>query len=373
MAHVTSLEKVITLLMLCTLFTGANANDQEAYDWATALTLESISNLEGGNKTGTRNLANLDVSLAIDTQSAGWWNNGTVFGYLLGTYGKPPSELTGEFQTLSNIEAYDNLTLYEVWYQHSFADGAVKLLAGLHDYNSTFYSLESAGLFTLSSFGIGPDVAQVGPSIFPTTAAAIHLTLAHNDQYFLLAAYDGIPGDPAHPRGTHVVLKKSDGILTAMELGLAQEKNYKFGVGGWETSSEVESPVDGNLLDENRGYYLIGEKYFTENLAAFFQYSRADTHKNQLEVYSGVGVTYSEIWVDDDSVGIGYAQAKNGSAFLSANPDLLAAENIIELTYARPLMDKLHLQTSLYYVENPSMNPVLDNSVALGIRLYIDL
>ena len=351
----------------------ANAEDEQAYTWSTTLTLESISNLHGGVKTGTRNLANLDVSLTADTESAGWWNNGTWFAYVLGTYGKPPSELTGELQTLSNIEAYDNLTLYEFWYQHSFLDGAVKLFAGLHDYNSTFYSLESASLFSLSSLGIGPEAAQAGTSIFPTAAATVHLALSHNDQYFLLAAYDGIAGDPAHPHGTHVVFKKSDGILTAAEWGFAQEKNYKFGLGGWQTSAEVENPVDGTLVDDNNGYYLIGEKYFTENLAVFFQYGRAASRKNQVDVYSGTGITYSGFWVDDDSVGVGYARAKNSSAFLRENADLLSAETIVEMTYARPLTEKISFQTSVYYLEHPSMDPMVDNAVALGLRLYINL
>ena len=366
------LKKMIVYSLLWFMCVEVKADDNP-YEWATTLTLESISNLDGGNKKSTRNLANLDVSLTLDTQSLGWWDNGTWFTYILGTYGKPPSELTGELQTLSNIEAYDNISVYEFWYQHSFINGAIKLLVGLHDYNSTFYSLESAGLFTLSSLGIGADAAQAGTSIFPTTSSAIHLKLSHNNQYFLLAAYDGIPGDPSHPRGTHVKLKKSDGILTAVEWGFAQENNYKFGLGGWETSAEVESPIDGSLLEKNSGYYLIGEKYLSENLAVFFQYGRADKQKNQIDTYSGLGMTYSELCVEGDSVGLGYAQAKNGSAFLFANPDLLSNENIIELTYARPLMENLHFQSSLYYVKHPSMNPSLDNSVALGLRLYIDL
>ena len=367
------LKKLAVLSLLYVASSHVFAEDVEPYTWSNVLTLESLTNLQGGNKTGTRNLANLDLSLSVDTQSAGWWNDGTLFVYVLGTHGKPPSDLTGELQTLSNIEAYNNLTLYEFWYQQSFVEGAIKLLVGLHDYNSTFYSLDSAGLFALSSLGIGPDIAQIGPSIFPTTSAAIHLNLSHNDQYFLVAAYDGVPGDPEHRHGTHIVFKKSDGILTAVEWGFANEGNYKFGLGGWHTSAEVESPIDGNLIDKNVGYYVIGEKYLHEKLAVFFQYGRADKDKNQLSSYAGAGITYNELWVDDDEIGLGYARATNSSAFLNENPDLLSAETVVELTYARPLMEKLNFQTSIYYVENPSMDPEVDNSVALGVRLYIEL
>lgn len=368
------LKKLLVVFVLCvTSLNGFAEDDPAPYLWANVLTLESLSNLQGGIETGTRNLANLDLSLLVDTEAAGWWGKGTVFVYVLGTYGKPPSDLTGELQTLSNIQAYNNLTLYEFWYQHSFADGDVKLLFGLHDYNSTFYSLNSSALFTLSSLGIGPELAQVGPSIFPTTATAVHLTLSHKDQYFLLAVYDGVPGDPAHPHGTHVVYDKTDGLLTAAEWGFASEKKYKLAVGGWKTTAEVENPIDGSIGNSNQGYYLIGEKYFTENLAVFFQYGYADKEKNQLEIYSGAGITYSDLWAKEDSIGVGYARAQNSTEFLNANPDLLSAESVVELTYFRPIMEKVSVQASLYYVEHPSMAAELDNSLALGVRLYIEL
>jgi porin len=292
--------------------------------------------------------------------------------YVLGNYGKPPSELTGELQTLSNIEAENNLKIYELLYQHSFADDAVKLLVGLHDYNSTFYTLDTASLFSLSSLGIGPDIAQITPSIFPTTATAIHLTLSHEDQYFLLAVYDGIPGDPSHPHGTHIKFGKNDGLLTAEEWGFASEKNYKIALGGWQHTAEVENPIDGSLNKSNNGYYLIGEKYLTESFSVFFQYGHADGKKNQLETYVGLGMTYKNLWVDEDSIGVGYARAENSSAFLAVNSDLLSAETVVELTYYRPLMEKVSVQTSLYSVMHPGMSPDLDNSLALGLRLYIE-
>jgi porin len=366
------LKKLLILPLLCSAPLNAFAEETLPYTWVNTLTLESLSNLHGGVATGTRNLANLDLTLSVDTTSAGWWDDGTLFVYVLGNYGRPPSELTGELQTLSNIEADNNLKFYEFWYQHSFADGAVKLLVGLHDYNSTFYTLESASLFSLSSLGIGPDVSQVTPSIFPTTATAIHLTLSHKDQYFLLATYDGIPGDPAHPHGTHIKFSHDDGLLTAAEWGFAHEKNYKIAVGGWRHTAKVENPVNGSLSDSNSGYYLMGEKYFSEHWTAFFQHGHADGKKNQLETYTGLGVTYKNLWVDYDAMGLGYARAENSPEFLVANPDLLSAETVVEFTYYHPFTKKTSVQASLYSVEHPSMSPDVNNSLALGLRLYVE-
>jgi len=126
-------KKLFIVFLLQLIAIKAGADENSPYAWAHALTLESVTNLKGGVAEGTRNLANLDLSLAIDTQAAGWWSDGNIFIYALGNYGKAPSDLTGDLQTISNIQTDNNLKLYEFWYEHSFANGAVKLLAGLHD------------------------------------------------------------------------------------------------------------------------------------------------------------------------------------------------------------------------------------------------
>jgi len=366
------LKHLFGFSLLCLTPLSVFAEEPAPYTWAHALALESVTNLDGGIAEGTRNLANLDLTLAIDTHAAGWWENGNLFMYVLGNYGKAPSDLTGDMQTISNFQTDNNLKVYEFWYEHSFADGAVKLLAGLHDYNSTFYSLESSGLFSTSSFGIGPDVAQVGPSIFSTTSTAIHLTFSGEHQYFLVATYDGIAGDPYHPHGTHIKFKKSDGLFNAVEWGVKYEDSYKLALGAWQHTAEVENPVNGNISNANSGLYLIGEKYFGESVAAFFQYGRADANKNQLDVYMGVGITLSNAWVDEDVIGLAYASAHNGSPFLQMNADLLSKENIWELSYLCPLTSAINAQTSLYVIENPGMSPDVDNALALGFRLYIE-
>jgi porin len=138
---------LLTISLLCfSIFALAGeAGESQAYQWSTALTVEAIDNFQGGVAQGTRGLANLDATLAVDTEAAGWWGNGTWFVYMLGDYGKNPSELSGDLQTLSNIATDDALKVYEFWYQHAFVNDSIKLLFGLHDYNSTFYSLDSAG------------------------------------------------------------------------------------------------------------------------------------------------------------------------------------------------------------------------------------
>ena len=135
---------------------AASVNANEAFHWENELTLETIHNLSGGIENGSADLANLDLTLAVDTQAAGWWDSGEFFFYVLGDYGHDPAELTGGVQGISNIAADNAIKIYEFWYQHKFLDDQLKLLSGLHDFNSTFYALGSASLFNHPSFGIGP-------------------------------------------------------------------------------------------------------------------------------------------------------------------------------------------------------------------------
>jgi porin len=190
--------------------------------------------------------------------------------------------------------------------------------------------------------------------------------------YLLLAAYDGVPGDPNNSRGTHIQFNKGDGVFKALEFGLTEANRYKFALGGWQKTTEEASAVDGELTDKNQGFYIVGEKNLSENLYVFFQYGRADDAKNQLDEYWGGGVRLNNYWVEDDAMGLGAARAHNGLPFLRENPELEESETVWELTYFRPLAEHLNAQTSLYYVDNPSMMPELDNALALGVRLYIE-
>lgn len=358
------------LLLALVIGAASAAQAEPPYEFGAALTLESVTNLDGGIKEGTRESSNMDLTLAIDTGAAGWWSNGEFFIYALGNYGNNPSDYVGDIQGVSNIATDNAAKIYEFWYQHSFIDDSIKLLFGLHDYNSVFYSLDSAGLFTYPSFGIGPDTAQVGPSIFSTTATGLVLTLQQGNQYLLAAIYDGIPGNPTNPRGTHIRFDEGDGIFSAVEFGIQEDANYKVALGVWQHSADVENPIDGSPSDENEGFYLIGEKIFAENMAVFLQFGQADDQFNRIENYIGTGITLSNVWRADDSVGVAVAHARNGEPFADANPELDAAETAWELTYFSPTIKKIDLQTSLYYIQNPAMEPTIDDALALGVRVY---
>lgn len=203
----TCVHMLLALTPLVSLAAADRAGSGWKQDWIAhgvrvdaVYTIEGVRKFEGGaGPDETVLLDNFDLTAEVDTRKAGWWPHGRLFGYVLSNQGREPTELVGDIQATSNIEAADSVRLYELWYEQGFGSDRVTLLAGLHDLNAEFYTSDHAGLFFNSSFGIGPDIAgNVPVSIFNVTTVGVRLRAVINDQWTALAAvYDGDPGSVA--------------------------------------------------------------------------------------------------------------------------------------------------------------------------------
>jgi porin len=353
------------------------------------LTSDFLYNARGGAERDGAILGNFDLTFELDTQRAGGWRNGTFFLYALGNWnsGGLISDIVGDLQVTSNIQASSAVRLYEAWYEHHFAADRLSLLFGLHDFNSEFDAIEYGSMFINSSFGISADIAQTVPSIFPSTALALRVRAQPTeDSYLLAGVYDGKPGDPYDSRRTTIKLTKDDGVFAALEGGLAhgeagRSDYYKLGVGTWLQTAQVEN-FDGEFHDRNFGVYLIGEKtLFTEadgaqGLGAFVQFGYADENRNRLAYYWGAGLRYVGLISgrDRDEAGLAVASAWNGGEFIrysrdAASTPIERTETVIEAAYRAEILPGLILQPDVQFIINPSMDPELDNALQVGIRL----
>ena len=165
---------------------------------------------------------------------------------------------------------------------------------------------------------------------------------------------------------------RGDGLFSAVEWGWVNEGNDKVAIGIWQHTADVENPVDGEMIDENTGVYVIAEKNINDVAAIFFQLGQADDNFNQVEYYGGTGVTVNDFWLDGDGLGFAVAHARNGDPYLVLNDESGRTETAWELTYFAPVIEHLNLQGSVYYIQNPSMDKTLDDAVAVGARAYIE-
>lgn len=331
------------------------------------LIVDLVENVDGGVEQGGKQLANLDITYLANTEEFGWSDKGQFFVYVLGNMGGDPTDIVGDAQGTSNIETNNTAKLYELWYQHQLSD-SLAVTIGLHDYNSVFYTLDTAGAFINSSFGIGIEVAQVGPSIFSTTSLGAIAQFNTNNWYLLASLYDGIPGNPNNDHGTHIRFDSEDGVFSSVEMGWS-DNGKKMGVGSWYHNAIVQNSVDNSRMDSNYGVYIIGEAPLHQSYSGFFQVGLAESNKNTIDRYLGLGITKTGILAPEDTLGIGVATAFMSSDHRNHNRENERYETAIELTYQVNATKWLTIHPDIQYIVHPGFDPSIDSAFVFTLRL----
>ncbi len=377
-----------------------------------------VANVKGGINTGFRYIDNVDLTLNINLEKLAGIKGSSVFLYGLGNNGGFASELVGDIQTVSNIEAYPTWKLYEAWVQQNFMDNNMSVLAGLYDLNSEFDVVKPGLLFLHSSYGLGAELAptgQNGPSVFPVTSLAIRAAATIKQKIKLMAAImDAVPGDPADPRGTHIKLSSEEGALLIFqaninlgkELYISKRGNVRRAgtvrrraigrgyetpnfnqliIGAWRYTADFETFGEVPQKERgNQGAFIAYQRYFylnadqTKHITAFARLGVAEDSFNQFgAAISGGIVTVMPVLKHNDEMGIAFSTAINGDAYLAQtvregfNYD--RAETNIELTFNHRLLPYIALQPSIQFVINPGTDPDLNNATVLMFLLQVEL
>ncbi len=345
---------------------------------------DAYANTTGGAQRGGGVISYIDLSLTIDTEKANWWNGGKVVLEGIGVYGRQPSKLVGDYQYSSSIDAPQTMEPYQLYYEHTFLDGTLSWLAGVHDYSLDFAVADYGWDFIHSAFWTPSTLTQIWWSFYPCTGLGTRAKLQMSDSLYLLAgAYDGNPTDQSNIRKIDWGLSKKDGAHTLVELGLAQsnegQRPYKLALGGWYNSGEFDS-ADGGTMRANSGTYLVGQTLlvreddtYERGLGGFFQVGQADNTRNFNSWYFGAGLRYKGVFNSrpDDVLGLAWGRAQIGSTYRDANPGTDSFEGNAELTYRALVKPWLTLQPAVQLISNPGANSSYDDSVLLYLRTEI--
>jgi len=373
--------------LLALLFaTSASASGERALEFGATYTGEFWRNTSGGLVQDTVYLDNLDVTLDIDAEALWDMPDTRIFVYGLYNNGHTLSEdKSGDLQVISNIETgVEAARLYEAWIERKIA-GQGSLRFGLYDLNSEFDVLASSGLFINSAHGIGTDFGQTGrngPSIFPITSLALRFEWRWTDQWRTrLAVLDGAPGDPDDPGATVVQLGGGDGALMAAELEWSGA-GLRLLAGAWSYTADFEewrNPADAATprSDGKRGAYLRGETAIGDNgdVHLFGRLGIADERYNVASAFLGAGVN----WIGplprrpDDRFGVAVAWAEASEDYRVSQATIDRREVAFELTYRASITDRVTVQPDIQYVVNPGLNPALDDALAVGLRLEVQV
>jgi len=349
---------------------------------------DAVRNLDGGQRTGSTYLDNLDLQLNAE--------RGSLFGipglsgllYILHNNSSEfSSEYVGDSHIVSNIEAPGALRVFEAWLDWAPGIGTVSTRVGLYDLNSEFDSIETGGLFVNGAQGMGTDFGQTGlngPSVFPVSSLALRVHAAFDSgAYGQLAVLDGVPGDPDDPESNRIDLSSDDGALLVAEVGWGGNAWRKLAFGTWMYTADfapLASP-DGPEDDGNWGWYAIADRTLWQSdsttLAGYVRIGQAEERFNQFDGYVGFGTTLAGYSTSrpDDEFGLGVSIGLTGHEFEDARrlEDLPtdSHETSIELTYRAPVTDWLTLQPDIQYIINPGTDPALDNALVILLRFEL--
>lgn len=339
---------------------------------------EGMSVFSGGLRQGQSYEGMANISLSIQTEKAGWWKGGSFLITGANTHGgTPSSNLIGDYQVASNIEAGDLTYLHECWYRQEL--GTWTMIIGLQDLNSEFVYTESGNLFLNSSFGTHSTIASNVPSpIFPLTSLGAQFQHAFTARITAkMAVFDGMPEDlDYNPHNISWHLNSNDGYLAFAELDVAdllrldKEGMYKFGT-YYHNHNPYSNGAD--LSVPNIGFYFTADQalmHFSPErfLNAFLQFSLSPASKNNNNWYLGGGIRCRGPIAGrtDDEIGLAFAHANLQQ---SAN----GSETSLEMTYKLNVCENVFLQPDMQYILHPAgTSGTPANALAAFLRFGIE-
>ncbi|MCE9609345.1 MAG: carbohydrate porin [Chthoniobacter sp.] len=388
------------------------------FDFSVQYVAEVIGNASGGIKRGAIYDGLLTVTGDLNLEKAFGWKGGSFHAGMLFPHGRSLTEnYVGDLFVLSNLDASDNVHLFELWLEQSWVAGKFSIRAGQIAVDQEFGFTEQGGLFGSSAFGWFPIAGNnIAAPIYPQGAPGVRLKLQTCEHsYFQVAVADGDvnpddgAGGESNPHGVKV--RFDEGALIIGELGATWERNGRPGslkLGGWYHTADhpdVRWASNGRSLadpscsgqprthDGNWGIYLAGEQIIwkdttkgADNPAQVGLFSRlgfAPPDRNTLDFYAEGGVTGTGLIAGrpDDVCGIGVAFGKIGdlrglgwdhNRFINCHDPVPDYELAIEADYRWKLCPGCTIQPSIQYILHPGGSHGVDDALILGLRTSFD-
>lgn len=335
----------------------------------------------GGVRTGAVVLNKLQLSGTFSADTLGM-TGFSVHAQVFRTDGRSLSAKVGDVQTADSIDARPVTRLFESWVEEKLGDGERSLAfrAGLIDLNADFDSIQTASLFVNSSQGIGADIARSGrngPSIYPVSSLGLRVSWLPSKRWtFRVAAFDGVPGDPLHPRAlVSVGLRSNDGALLIGQADYHVSDKSKVEFGAWRYSAAMPSVDPSSLRRRHeQGVYasIEGPLPWSDKWSAWLRAGAANRHAQTVDAYAGGGLVAPGLLTGrpEDRLGLAIAHALV-SPVASRTFGVHSAETSIEASYQFKVHNTLAVQPDVQYILHPAAVPGARNALVLGVRIVL--
>ena len=356
------MKKTLSLLLIAVLFFGINKTySQERLNFNAEYTGDFLYNV-GGLKNGGGYLGYAKIGMGAEL-----WKGASLYVGGGTTHGIVPTEMfIGDFQVANNIEAGNHAFIEHFSLQQSFGKFSIKV--GLQDMNENFASINAAGEYINSSFGIHPIFStNMSAAIFPLTGLGVELHIDINNKWHIqTAAYDGeMPSFEDNPYNLDWNINKDDGALFIGEAQYIREKGV-YEVGTFYHTAEkkygVYAEIEQVVLDNG-----------TRNFISFIQTGMVKKSQNLINsapqnyFHLAAGLNLEGVFSKEglDMAGLAFT-----SAFLSEKK----TETAIEIFYQYQITDNFVVKPDVQYIINPAgLDIPVDNALVGTLRFMIGL
>lgn len=346
-------NRLCLLLTLTSAMTALNAQERKAEISAT-LTTEGSWNIQNG-ETNWENLLDVDAEVPL-------WRGATVSAEMIANQntriGRNKSwSVADDMQSFSNIQTDEQipLSLAVFGITQRITDNFCAFL-GVRNMNPDYFASPLTGVFTNSSHGIFPTIADnwnVGN--YPVAALCLHLEWNITDRITLKnSVYNG----EASYRWDEVFRFRPsrDGLIDVFELGYVTPGDADSYTGEYHlgmmcgSRPRMEEDNEGNMTrNENRGdcsFYALAEQPIlkgTRPIGLLLQGGYAPENSNSTYCYLGAGLACGNLLAKDDYAGV----AVNRSLYNDG-----CSETCVELTYSIPVTEHISIQPAFHAIHN---------------------
>src|ERR1700677_837023 len=358
---------------------------------------EYFADISGGMRRGGNYEGLLTLALTLDLKKVAGWDGATFYASALYPHGDGiTNKYVGDYNMLSNIDAYDSFRLYELWLEQKSGDDKLSIRAGQLVLDNYFLVSDNAALFINSTFGVPGIVTHdfTAPT-FPAGSLGIRLRYDPSPSFYLQAMVaDGDPGaqDGNDRHGVLFDLSRSSGAMGFAEAGYVVKRpdgNARLGgsykIGGFYSTSFYPDNSSGQLHHGDGGVYAVidqqlyrapgSTKDAFQGLGAFGRIGYAPDDRNPVFFYFDTGINYTGLLPNrpKDNFGVAFSYEKLSDKLLQPTglPVPSHRENVLEATYLANLNNWFSLQPDLQYIVNPGGFLTTRNAVVAGIRFNI--
>jgi porin len=390
---------------------------------------ELWGNLVGGLRQGAVYNGLTTPSLTLDLDKLAGWTGATFFVDAYQIHGSgPDTNLNGNLQDVSNIEATRDTKLYQLWLEQQLLNGRLTIRVGQEGANDQMMITQYGALFLNSSFGypgmLPVNLPEGGPN-YPIASPFVRVQFQPIDRITLVGAVFNdapAPNGPGDPQlldkgGTAFRLNAHALAFGELWYSVNQQDNapglpatYKLGF--WTDSARfndqlfdtngvsLASPASNGMPRQHSpdfGVYGIVDQMIwqkpgnkKQGIGVFLQVMGAPGQFNVSNLFIEAGLNWMAPFEGRDNdvfglavsyLGISPATRRFGSnvvAFTGSGAPYASNETVIEGTYLYQATPWLTLQPDVQVIINPgagipssfSPTPLKDN-VITGVRVSI--